>query len=332
MLTKRITTVSLVACAALMLAACSATGASSDTVAPDAVTSDAAGFPRTVEIPAGVATEASTFTMESAPEAIAALDYESAEVIAALGLADRLVLAPEALTNPVLGSHVDEMTAVPNTFPVAMEVDVETVLDAKPDLVIMSPRHGAEETIGTVLEQSGVPALQLPASWTNRATLDTNVDLIGQATGADFDAEALRDKISAGLAESPKLDAKAGPRLLVLSNQAGRPFITAGNAFPLELVALAGAQSISVELGIKTTGPISAEQIVEANPDAILLIDMNGSGERLFSELLANPAVASLAGAKQTLLLEGKQVQALGLTHTAEGLTDLRRWVAGLPD
>ena len=292
---------------------------------------EAAVWPRTIEIPAGREHAASTLTIEAEPQAIAALDYESAEVLAELGLSDRVVLVPEAVLNPALGTHIEELSAVPNTFPTAMEIEAETVISMAPDLVVMSPRHGNEAPIAEVLGASGIAALQLPAPWTSPATLATNIELIGEATGTEGPAAELTASLEAGLVPQ----ASGGPekRVLVLTNQAGRPFVTAGSAFPLELLSLAGAQNVAVELGIERTGPISAEQIVQADPDGIVLIDMNGTGDRMFSELLANPAVAGVPAVAEDRLLrvEGKQVQALGLTGTIDGLGVLSEWVAGLP-
>ncbi|GAA1322566.1 ABC transporter substrate-binding protein [Leucobacter albus] len=316
------------------LAGCSP-AASPEPAAAPAKTAEA-DFPRTVEIPAGRGGEARSLTVAAEPQAIAALDYESAEVLAELGLADRLVLVPEAVLNPALGGHVDEMEQVPATFPVAMNLDTETVISTGPDLVVMSPRHGAEDTIGAVLEQAGLTTLQLPSSWTDPAMLTQNIALIGETTGTEPAAAALVSEIESGLADNAASTAGAdtsdAPRVLVLTNQAGRPFATAGSAFPLHLLNLAGAVSVSDELGMTATGPISAEQIVQAAPDGIVLIDMNGTGDRMYAELLANPAVATVPAAADDKLLRvsGRDVQALGLAATGPGLAELTQWVATL--
>ncbi|RZT64866.1 ABC transporter substrate-binding protein [Leucobacter luti] len=315
----------LAAVATLLLASCGQAAPPAPTAEPGAPSAAAADFPRTITVPAAPGGTESRLDLAAAPQTIAALDYESAEVIAELGLAERLVLVPEAVTNPALGGHIAELSEVPHTIPVAMALDAETVLALAPDLVVMSPRHGAEDTIGSVLDQAGTPTLQLPDSWTDVAHVTSNIDLIGQATGGDAAAVALTEALTSGL--TPAAD-PSGARVLVLSNQAGRPFITAGAAFPLRVLDLAGGVSVSEELGITTTGPISAEQIVAADPDAILLIDMNGSGERLFTDLLDNPAVAALPGAQRTLLVAGRDVQALGLTVTIVGLHTITEWLA----
>lgn len=290
------------------------------------------GWPRTIEIPAGATGAASSITIAAEPTRIAALDYESAEVIAELGLADHLVMIPEAVLNPALGGHVTELEKVESTFPVAMEIQAENVIALNPDLVVMSPRHGNEAPIADVLAQAGITALQLPDSWSNSKALLTNIDLIGQATGGDEQAATLHSTIEDGLKKEATAERGDGPRVLVLTNQAGRPFITAGSAYPIELLGLSGAQNVAAELGIDRTGPISAEQIVQANPDGIVLIDMNGTGDRMFNELLANPAVASLSALTndRVLRVEGRQVQALGLAATVDGLSQLTDWVSTL--
>lgn len=330
----RLFTATAAALAALALALTGCSGASGPEGAEES-TAPEASWPRTIEIPAGTRTPASTLSVETEPQRIAALDYESAEVLAEFGLADRLVLIPESVLNPALGGHVDELSQVESTFPVVMEAEAETVLALEPDLVVMSPRHGNEAPIASVLQQAGIPALQLPDPWVSSDSLLLNIDLIGQATGSDGQAELLAADLEDGLARAsagssdPSDDA---PRVLVLTNQAGRPFVTAGDAYPLELLTMAGADDVAAELGIDRTGPISAEQIVQADPDGIVLIDMNGTGDRMFAELLSNSAVAAMPAVAndQMLRVEGRQVQALGLTATIDGLAELTTWVDAL--
>lgn len=280
---------------------------------------------------AACASPGAASTEQQTPETIAALDHESAEVLATLGLSDRVVMMPEAVMNPVLGSHQAELQAVEHTVPVTSELDAESVIDVYPDLAIFSPRHGSKARIGEVLSDAGVNTLELPASWGTLTEVTKNIQLIGEATGSIDKARELVDELETGLAQGEEL-ADDAPRVLVLSNQAGRPFITAGNAMPLEILELAGAKSVSDDLGIKVTGPISAEQIVEANPDGIVLVDMNGSGDKLFQELLTNDAVASLPALQQENItrVEGKQVQALGLTNMIDGREHLQQWIETL--
>ena len=154
--------------------------------------------------------------------------------------------------------------------------------------------------------------------------------MIGESTASEAASHTLVTLLKSGLVSQSTHDDPL--RVLVLTNQAGKPFITAGSAFPLELLELSGAESLSHELGIQVTGPISAEHIVQSNPDGIVLIDMNGTGDRMYTSLLENPAVAALPAVAddQLLRVEGRQVQAMGLTATIDGLANLSSWVEQL--
>lgn len=231
------------------------------------------------------------------------------------------------MANPAVSDHAEAMAGIEQHAATEGSIDVEAVIAAQPDLVLLSDRRGLQEGIGQILGEAGIPVLVLPNNWATVADLASNIELVGQALGADDDAAALAEHIVTGLGEVAE---PGGPRVLVLSNQAGQPFVTAGAAFPLEVVRLAGGQDASETLGMSRTGPISAEQVIAAEPDAILLVDMNGTGERIFEPLLANPAVAELPAVAQdrVLLVEGRQVQALGFADTVQTRDRIEEWLA----
>lgn len=313
--------------ALLTLGACSSSEPTAEAPTQTATTDGAADFPRTVEVPAGRELPADEVTLEAEPERVAALTYEAAAVVAELGAVDRLVMVPEEAANPVLSNHPEEMAATPHHIASESSIDAEAVIAADPDLVVLNDRHGLEAGVGSVLEASGIPVLVLPNTWSSVADMSVNIELVGEALGLEDAAADLGEELANGLTDESGDD---GPRVLVLSNQAGRPFVTAGGAFPLELLRLAGAHDASESLGMVRTGPISAEQVIAADPDRILLVDMNGSGDAIFRSLLETPAVAELPAVAEheVLLLEGKQVQALGLTSTIEGRDRIAEWLA----
>ncbi len=315
---------------ALLLAALLTLGACSSAAPadPSPTTDDGGGaFPRTVAVPAGPELPADEVTLDSEPQRVAALTYETASLVAELGAADRLVMVPQAATNPVLSNQPEAMAAVENHVPTESSVDAEAVIASAPDLVVLNDRHGLEAGVGRVLEGAGIPVLVLPNTWASVEDMTTNVELVGEALGVEDAAADLNEELSAGLVDESAPD---GPRVLVLSNQAGRPFVTAGGAFPLEVLRLAGARDASAALDVTRTGPISAEQGLAADPDRILLVVMNGSGDSIFRPLLDNPAVADhpAVAEHEVLLLEGRQVQALGLTATVEGREQIAQWLA----
>lgn len=334
--TARALTLSLLGASTLItMAACSSLPATDPDASTTTSQTESSDWPRTVTVPAGAHTSANEITIAAEPQRIVTLDYESTEVVAALGAADHLVLIPEAVLNPALGGHVKELAGVEQTFPVAMEIDPETIISLTPDLVIYSPRHGNEAPIAAVLNQAGIQTVELPDSWSSSASLLTNIELIGEVTGREDEGEALTTLISSGLESATSTDPTGSekPRVLMLTNQAGRPFITAGDAFPVELLDRAGGESVAPAIGFERTSPISAEHIIEADPDGVVLLDMNGTGDRMFADLINNPAVAQLEGfaADRVLRLDGRAVQALGLSATVDGLQELSAWIEMLP-
>ncbi|MGC0272925.1 ABC transporter substrate-binding protein [Pseudactinotalea sp. Z1739] len=284
------------------------------------------GFPRTVDVPAGDDRPATEVTIPAEPQRVTALTYETAALVAELGAGEKLVMAPAEAANPVLSNQPDVMADVEHHIASESAVDAEAVIASDPDLVVFNDRHGMEEGVGRVLTEAGIPVLVLPNTFSSVSEMLTNIDLVGTALGMEQEAADLATTLSDGLVDASDED---GPSVLVLSNQAGRPFVTAGGAFPLEVVRLAGGRDASADLGMVRSGPISAEQVLAADPDRILLVDMNGSGETIFADLLNNPAVAALPAVAEhePFLVEGKYVQALGFTSTVEGRDQIATWL-----
>lgn len=264
------------------------------------------------------------------PQRIAALTYETAELVAHLGAIDRLVLVQEALTKPELSSFPEQMAQVPGHALTEGSIDAEQVLAAEPDLVLITPRRGLEEDLSDVLSASGVPVLILPNQWATTEDVIANIELVGEAIGTPEEAQQLIEELSSGLQEHSSASAEDAPGVLMLSNQAGQPFVIAGSAFPLEILRLAGGQDVGEELGFVRSGPISAEEVIATQPDAIVLVDMNGSGRAVFDPLLTNEAVAELPAIAndRVLLVEGRLVQALGFTAAIEGRELIEQWLA----
>lgn len=324
---RRFGIAAMIAALTITLTACSG-AAPQDVTSSGGPASAPAEFPRTIEVPAGPAGPATTLEIPAEPQRIATLSYETTALVTELGLADRIVLMPSEAANPVLTDHAAELADVPATIQSASHIDPEAVIAAAPDLVLMTARHGVEDTAGAAITAAGIPVLVLPNTWSTVDGITDDALLVGKATGAEHEADELVTDLAAGFTSAPVSD--SAPRVLVLSNQAGKPFVTSGTAFPLEVLSMAGAADASAVLGLRSTGPITAEQVVLANPDAILLVDMNGSGDTMFRELLSNPAVAALPGAAHQYVVAGKQVQGLGLRSVVTGLEDLTAWVASL--
>jgi len=312
---------------ALLLVGCSVTSGDEE-VNESTSSAEESSYPRTIEVPAEGDQDPVDVTLDSEPERVAALTYETGELVASLGESDRLVAAQESLTNPAISSHAEEFEDVEHHIPTEGNIDAEAVMATNPDLVLLSTRRGLEEGAAKVLEGAGIPVITLPNHWANMEEINSNIETVGEALAVEDAADELVKSLEEGLVQEEGDDASK-PRVLALSNQAGQPFVVAGEAFPLQLLELAGARDAGAELGFERSGPISAEQVIAAEPDAILLIDMNGSGEKIFDPLLENDAIASLSAAspENVMLIEGQKVQAMGFESTLDGRDEIAAWL-----
>lgn len=299
----------LAATAAFALTACSLTACSSSAVAGSAA--DAATTPP--------------------PQRIAAISPDAAETVAELGAGDRLVLIPDSQTKPTSTNHLPVMQSVSATIAAHGAADPEQIIAANPDLVIITPRHEGETDVAALLARSSVPVLTLPNTWRTVDEMVANIRLIGDAIGTPDRAAALAASIAQSVDAITPVSGRA-PSVLVLSNQAGRPMVNAGNGFALDLVRRAGGTNAADAIGLERTSVADPEQIARSAPDAILLVDMRGAGRESFASVLKHPALAELAAVHKdrVLMLPGVQTQAMGLNTVPTGLQTLRDWLAGV--
>ncbi|GAA5063422.1 ABC-type Fe3+-hydroxamate transport system substrate-binding protein [Thermocatellispora tengchongensis] len=168
-------------------------------------------------------------------------------------------------------------------------------------------------------------------NWGTLEEVKQNLTLLGRALGAEAKAGELTaelDRRAGAVAE--KAGAATGrPSVAILSNQAGRPFINAADVLTSDLVKRAGGTLVAERIGLRTTAPVSAEQLIAAKPDAILLIDVTGKGRDSYRSLLDNPAVAELAAVREdrVKLLPARISYGVGGVHLADGLEEMAHWL-----
>jgi iron complex transport system substrate-binding protein len=234
-----------------------AAAATDDTTATDAVD----GFPVEVTGADGVAVEVTDVSR------IVPLNGELAEIVFALGLGDHVVARdisatypPEAEALPSIGY---QRTLVP-----------EPILAFEPTLVLATPDAGPSDTIEQ-LRATGVDLVVVPAEPTLDGAI-AKVEAVAAALGvpdrgADLVA-AMRADIDA--AEAIAARATAAPRVvgLYLRGEAVQLVFGAGSGIDA-LLAAAGARDVAADLGLGETTPLSAESLLEADPEVLLVTD-----------------------------------------------------------
>ena len=248
---------------ALSLAGCGSEEAPERATGSDGAspTSGTSSFPVTVEGTNG------EVTIDDRPVRIVSLSPTATEDLFAIGAGEQVIA-------------VDDQSSFPPEAPMTelsgFEPNVEAIAGYQPDLVVFATEPG---DLGSALETLGVTALQLDAAPTLEVAYD-QIEQLGLATGHAAEAEALVDDMRSRVDE---LVAGADPSAgLSFYYELDDTFYSAtSKTFIGQLFELLGLENIADPAGKGSGGypQLSAEYIIEADPDLIFLADTKCCGQ-----------------------------------------------------
>ncbi len=220
-----------------------------------------AAFERTVTDDYGT-----TVTIYGTPERIVSLAPANTEILFALGLGDRVVgvtdycnYPPEATTKPKIGGY--------------STVSVENVIAQKPDLVVASYGNGAELV-------NHLKKLNLTVIVTNPQNVSgilNDITFVGKVTGADDNATALVDSLTARIQNTGKNASALTVHPKVAHIIWNDPIYVSGNGtFQNELISMAGGTNAFA--GKQDYATIGTEDFIAANPDILIVNSGSGMG------------------------------------------------------
>lgn len=324
---KHLRSLHAIAATTLVLLALTACSGAAEAEGEDPGASASSAFPVTIEVPGS----GDQLTIDHEPQRIVALSSDAAIALHELGATDRIIAVPASVENSSLNPYAEEMAGVENVIAGETSPEPEQVLAWDPDLIVVTARHTGEQDASELLSATGVPVLTLTNGWSSSDAVIENLSLIGTAIGAASEAEALTAEVEEGLAAviEQSAEAASAPSVAILSNQAQVPFINAGSSLVSELVANGGGSNVAESIGVEQTMPIQPEQLVAADPDAIMLVDVTGKGESSFDAVLGNPAVAALPAVQdgRVQLFKGKDVYALAGREIVSGSEAVLAWL-----
>ena len=252
---------------ALALAACG--GERSDPAAAPAVTAPgqtasvpAQAFPVTVEGDNG------SLVVEEEPSRIVSLSSTATESLFAIGAGDQVIAVDDQSNYPAEAPMTDLSGFQPN---------VEAIAGYEPDLVIAAYDPGG---LVQGLEKVGIPVLLQDAAPDLDAAF-AQIETLGAATGHVEEAQGVADdmkqQIDELIASAPEPVAGA-----TVYHELGPDFFSATSAtFIGSIYERLGLENIADEAKKAGTGypQLSAEYIVKADPDLIVLADTKCCGQ-----------------------------------------------------
>ena len=254
----------LLACAlalVVMTSACSEETPSTTTAASSlpAETSTAAAFPREV---LGV-------IIPVKPMRIVSASASHTEMIYALGEGDRIVATDLFSDWPTEATETDKIDA--------FNIGVETVAALEPDLVILSFDPG---DVVDGLGRLGIPAILFFAP----ETLDeayVQIEEVGAAIGAGEEADALVEGMRSEVEDIQARIPEGGDRPTYYHELDPTLYSITSGTFIGSIYSLAGMENIADAADDAGSGypQLSAEYLIEADPDFIFLADTVCCGE-----------------------------------------------------
>jgi len=253
------------------------TGCGSDTPAgaPPTAAPLAVGFPLTVE------NCGETVTVEQPPTRAVGYYQQSTEMMLALGLQDSMVgtVYPD---NPPLPRYAAAYAAVPEISD--KDASFEQLIAVDPDFVYGGYQSTFDDAAGrsrTAFADAGVTTYLNPEYCaTGPITMDdvyAEVDRIAGIFGVPERAAALTSEMQASVAAARAGVEDVAPlTAFVYDSGQDSAFTAGGQGIGNRILELAGATNIFADLG-DTFADVSWEQVIERNPDVIVIYDYFGT-------------------------------------------------------
>lgn len=203
-----------------------------------------------------------TVELWAAPRRVVTIFSSNTELVAALGLTDRIVgidaftrYPPEAANKPIVGGRLG--------------FSVDAVVAKKPDLVLVTPARQAVHQLLAPMERLGLPVIVL----TSRSLDEVlgNIRLVGRALGVAERGEAVAAGLEARLAAvARRLAGTVCPRTILVTGRLGNGLLLVArqDTYTGDALVRAGTCPALAHRGIAQVSP---EAVLAADPDVLLL-------------------------------------------------------------
>jgi iron complex transport system substrate-binding protein len=254
----------------LLAAACGGGSAATKSTAADTTTTTAGETTTTEDVGYPVTIQAANGAVEivEKPIAIISLSPTATEILFAIGAGDQVIAVDE------FSNYPDE---APTTDLSGYEPNIEAIAAMNPDLVVVSDDFN---DIVAALTAIHVPVIHHPAAITIEDTY-TQIEQLGVATGNLSTAAALVDSIQSDIDGMVESAGQVGAARTYYHELDGTLFSITSETFIGQVYALVGLENIADEAGGAESGypQLSAEYIIDSDPDLIFLADTKCCGE-----------------------------------------------------
>ena len=211
-----------------------------------------------------------TITLRKPATRIVTLEPSNAEIALDLGLKKEMVGTDQATFQYTPAPWRQQLHGIANIGPSYPGISVEKILAAKPNLVIATT---GIKGLGA-LTRFHIPVLVLQP--TSVQGIYHDIMLVGRATGTTLHARATVAHMKQQIAAIEQKVRRVKTRPTVFYDLGG--LYTAGpHTFLNSLINMAGATNVGAHMSTQAYPQVTAEQVVKANPDDILIDPESGT-------------------------------------------------------
>ena len=221
-------------------------------------------------------------TVPAPPQRIVPIFASNVEIVASLGLADRIVgiesftrYPREVLDRPLVGGRLG--------------FSVDAVVALKPDLVVVTPSRQAANQLVDPMERLGVPIVV----FLQRSVPEilANIRLMSRIAGVAERGEQVAARFEARMAAvKRKVEGRKPPSTIMITGRLGNGLLLVARegTYTGDAMVMAGARFALP--GTATLAQVSPEAILNADPDVLLW----AGNERDLKDLIARPGWADM--------------------------------------
>ena len=277
-------------------------------------------------LPAGLASPAAAQETQKADTSrIVVIGGALTEIVYALGEQGRLIARDTTSTYPEAAMSLPDVGYMRALSP-------EGVLAVNPSAILAVEGSGPPDALA-VLKNAGVSFTTVPEGYDRAAILD-KIALVGDFLGVPDKAKTLANEVGADLdkaiADAAKRPESERKRVLfILSFQDGKIMAAGDHTAADGILKLAGAVN-ATDAAFPGYKAMADEAIVDARPDAIMVMSRGGGHDGSDEQLLAHPAIALTPAAASKTIIRMNSLELLGFgPRTASAIRDLNERLYG---
>jgi iron complex transport system substrate-binding protein len=226
-------------------------------------------------------------TVQAPPQRIVPIFASNTEIVAALGLADRVVgieaytrYPPEVLDRPLVGGRLG--------------FSIDAIAALHPDLVMVTPSRQAAHQLVEPMERLGVPILVLLTRSIDEIL--ANIRLVARVAGVPDRGEEVARHFAARLTRvAERVVGEAAPSTIMITGRLGNGLMLVAREGTYTGDAIVRAGGRFGFKGASTLAQVSPESILTSDPDILLW----AGSDRDLAALIAEPGWADLRAVRK---------------------------------